>query len=97
MGVDPNMPDKKTLPVRSTELNVRLRSRLGSRQTIERTRVTIPAAKRQISKKDQASMRRLDTILAARMGKGMDNRCRSVVSRRCSSGEYNARPARVRN
>lgn len=56
-------PERDTLPVRSKELKVRLRSRLGSRHTNERTRVVVPAASRQKSKKDQASMRRLDIIL----------------------------------
>lgn len=50
--------------MRSVELKVRLRSRLGSRQTNEKARVTMPAARRQVAKKVQASMRRLDTIFA---------------------------------
>lgn len=49
-------------------LKVRFRSRLGWRQTNERTSVKIPAIMRHISKKDQASMRRLETILAERTG-----------------------------
>jgi len=54
---------KTVPPVRSAVLKVRLRSRSGWRQMKDKTSDMVPAARRQKSKNDHASIRCLDNII----------------------------------